>query len=76
VEVVVVAAAGVVTTASSRVDVVVVVLVGDEQEVRSDPRRVRAGRRMISFFMMVKWFLIEIGKAALVSRMPAEVFRR
>ena len=65
--------AGFVTTASSRV-VEVVVVVGELHDVKTTAATVRAGRRMISFFIfVVGWFLLQFGHPALVSRIPAEV---
>ena len=66
--------AGFVTTASSRVEVVVVVD-GELHDVKMQAAIVRAGRRMISFFIfVVGWFLPQFGQPALVSRIAAEVF--
>jgi hypothetical protein len=67
--------AGFVTTASSRV-VDVVVVEGELQDVTMQAAIVRAGRRIISFFIfVVGWFLPQFAQLALVSRIGGEVFR-
>ena len=67
--------AGFVTTASSRV-VEVVVVVGELHDVNTTVATVKAGRRMISFFIfVVGLFLLQFGHPLLVSRIPLEVFR-